>query len=387
MPDWVAEVKAHPKVGPAASHWVRAPGRVNLIGEHTDYTEGFVLPAAIDLEIRGIVSPFADRMVRVVSLAVDEEDSYRLGHEGPPTSRGWSNYVRGVTVALHEAGVVLRQGFELVLGSTLPVAAGLSSSAALEAAVALAALAINDIRADPEQLAPICRRAENDYVGVGCGVMDQMIVLGGRAGHAMMLDCRSLKTSAVPIPDDLAIVVCDTGADRSLAQSAYNDRLEECGQGLDILRRRSPEIRSLRDASPDLVERCRSGLGSILYRRCRHVVTENARVTALVDALNGDDRRAIAELMARSHASLRDDYEVSSRDLDAMVEVAADCPGFVGGRLTGAGFGGCTVNLVEESRVDDFSREVAERFQQVTDRPALVYVCEAAAGATLGAVV
>ncbi len=172
------------------SHWVQAPGRVNLIGEHTDYTGGLVLPAAIDLEVRGIVSPRLDRTVRVASLAVDEEDTFRLGEEGPPGSGGWSDYVRGVTVALREAGMELDHGFELTLGSTLPVAAGLSSSAALEAAVALAALAVNGVRAGPERLAPICRRAEIEYVGVGCGLMDQMIVFGGRAGHAMMLDCR-----------------------------------------------------------------------------------------------------------------------------------------------------------------------------------------------------
>ncbi|MDP6348218.1 MAG: galactokinase [Chloroflexota bacterium] len=385
-PDWVAPMMADPTLRPA-SYWVRAPGRVNLIGEHTDYTEGFVLPAAIDREVRGFVSPLSDQMVRVVSRAMDEEDSFRLGEEGPPGSGRWTDYVRGVTVALREAGIELEEGFALTLESTLPVAAGLSSSAALEAAVALAALAVNGVEADPRKLAPICRRAENEYVGVGCGLMDQMIVLGGRAGHAMMLDCRSLETTFVPIPDDLAIVVCDTRADRSLAESAYNQRLEECGRGLEILRRRDPATESLRDASPALLEECRAELGSVLHRRCRHVVTENFRVGALIDALNVDDRPAIGALMAQSHASLRDNYEVSSGKLDAMVGAASGCPGFVGGRLTGAGFGGCTVNLVEKPLVDEFASEILARYQQETGRTGNTYACAAAGGAASGEIV
>ena len=385
-PDWLAPMLADPELWPA-SHWVRAPGRVNLIGEHTDYTEGLVLPAAIDREVRGIVSPLPDQMVRVVSRTMDEEDTFRLGEEGPPGSGRWADYAHGVTVSLREAGIELDQGFELTLESTLPVAAGLSSSAALEAAVALAALAINGGQASPERLAPICRRAENEYVGVGCGLMDQMIVLGGRAGHAMMLDCRSLETTFVPIPDELEIVVCDTRTDRSLAESAYNQRLDECGRALEFLRRRDPAVGSLRDASPALVEECRSELGSVLYRRCRHVVTENARVGALINALKTDDRPAIGELMTQSHLSLQEDYEVSSAELNAMVTAASGCPGFVGGRLTGAGFGGCTVNLVEKPLVDEFAGEILVRYQQTIGRPGNAYACAAAGGATSGEIV
>jgi galactokinase len=383
-PGWAAELVAHHVADSPSTQWVRAPGRVNLIGEHTDYTEGYVLPVAIDLEIRGLVSARSDRKVNVVSLAVGKQESYRLGEEGKPSQGSWGNYLRGVTVALREAGFDLQNGFDLTLSSTLPVAAGLSSSAALEAVVALAALAVNGIRATPERLAPICRRAENEYVGVGCGVMDQMIVFGGRVGHAMMLDCRSLRASFVSIPNQLAIVVCETGAERALAMSAYNQRLAECARSLTVLGRGPNGVRSLRDASATLVESGREELGPVLYRRCRHIVIENERVLALMDALNADDRVAIGDLMARSHASLRDDYEVSSPELDAMVEAAAQCPGFVGGRLTGAGFGGCTVNFVERSKVEEFAAEVAIRYRNAMGMDAKVYVCEGADGAKSG---
>lgn len=285
---------------------------------------------------------------------------------------------------LREAGFDLQKGFDLTLASTLPVGAGLSSSAALEAAVALAALDINGIRVAPEKLAPICRRAENEYVGVGCGVMDQLIVLQGREGHAMMLDCRSLRTRFVSIPKDLAIVVCDTGSERNLAMSAYNRRLEECQQSLAVLGRGPDGVGSLRDASTALVEKYREELGPVLYRRCRHIVSENERVLALVEALNTNDRAAAGELMARSHASLKNDYEVSAAELDGMVAAAEKCQGFVGARLTGAGFGGCTVNIVERSEVAEFSRDILSRYGQATGREAKVYVCEAADGATSG---
>ena len=383
-PGWAEDLAAHHVADSPPTHWVRAPGRVNLIGEHTDYTEGYVLPVAIDLEIRGLISARPDRKVNVVSLAVGKRESYWLGEEGKPSPGSWGNYVRGVTVALRGAGFDLRYGFDLTLSSTLPVAAGLSSSAALEAVVALAALAVNGIRAVSEQLAPICRRAENEYVGVGCGVMDQMIVFGGRARHAMMLDCRSLSASFVSIPNQLAIVVCETGAKRALANSAYNQRLAECARSLTVLGRGPDGVGSLREASATLVESARTELGPVLYRRCRHIVSENERVLALVEALNADGRVEIGDLMARSHASLRDDYEVSSPELDALVGAAAQCTGFVGGRLTGAGFGGCTVNFVERSKVEEFAAEVASRYRKAMGMDATVYVCEGADGAESG---
>jgi galactokinase len=323
-------------------------------------------------------------MISVMSLNLGEKESFWIGKEAEEKSRGWGKYVRGVIIKLSEAGLSLRKGFDLTLSSTLPIAAGLSSSAALEAAVGLSAAEINGLRIDRETLASICRRAENDYVGVGCGIMDQLIVCKGRHRYAMMLDCRSVEARFVSIPADLAIVVCDTGSNRDLAASEYNRRVRECEQALAVLGGMWKGVNSLRDVSIDMLNSSRTDLGTVLYRRCRHIVGENARVLALVEALNTDDKSKIYELMAASHKSLRDDYEVSSAELDAMVAVAERCTGFVGARLTGAGFGGATVNLVEKVKAHEFAQEVIVRYEGLMGMGASAYVCETSNGVEIG---
>lgn len=383
-PHWVADLRMQHVSERPESHWVRAPGRVNLIGEHTDYTNGYVLPTAISLEIRGVISPRTDTMISVMSLNISEKESFWIGEGADEKSLGWGKYVRGVIIKLSEAGLSLHKGFDLTLSSTLPIAAGLSSSAALEAAVGLSAAEINGLRIDRETLASICRRAENDYVGVGCGIMDQLIVCKGRSSYAMMLDCRSVEVQFVSIPADLAIVVCDTGSNRDLATSNYNRRVRECEQALAVLGGVWKGVNSLRDVSIDMLNSSRMDLGAVLYRRCRHIVGENARVLALVEALNTNDKAKICGLMAASHKSLRDDYEVSSVELDTMVGVAERCTGFVGARLTGAGFGGCTVNLVEKVKAHEFAQEVIVRYEGLMGMEAKSYVCETSNGVEIG---
>ena len=369
----------------AADFWVRAPGRVNLIGEHTDYTGGLVLPAALDLEIRGVVAGRADRRVRVRSLALGAEDEFGLGDEDSGRGPDFGRYVRGVTKALGrrwqpDGGW---RGFDLTLSSTLPVAAGLSSSAALEAATALAATAVNGLSATPDELVQVCHWAENEFVGLACGVMDQSICINGQSGRAMLLDCRDETRRHIAI-GDLAIVVADTGSERRLSASAYNLRRAQCEEGLAIISAKVPAVASLRDVDPDLLDGCSADLPAAVLRRLRHVIGENRRVEAMAAALEAGDRATMTEAMAASHRSLRVNFEVSSPELDAMVEAAQDGPGLIGSRLTGAGFGGCTVSLVEPLRAGEFGAALADGYRARTGRGARVYVCRSAGGASWG---
>ena len=329
---------------------VRAPGRVNLIGEHTDYNEGFVLPAAIDLEIRIAYVPTADRRVELTRLDDGERDAFDLD-DAPPRRGRWLDYVVGTAWALAEAGLPLT-GLRGVIASTLPPNAGLSSSAAIELASAWAMLHASATAVDPFALALICQRAENGFVGVQSGLMDQFAESCGVAGSALLLDCRSHAWRPIPLPGDLVLVVCHTGSPRHLDGSAYNLRRSQCEAAVAELARTDPAIRSLRDVTPEALVAARDRLDPVAFRRAEHVVTENARVEATVDALAAGDLAAVGRLFAESHASLRDRFEVSSPELDAMVEIASSVPGVIAARMTGAGFGGCTVNLVRPDAVD-----------------------------------
>ncbi len=368
-----------------ADFWVRAPGRVNLIGEHTDYTGGLVLPSALDLEIRGAVRVRGDARVRVRSLSLADADEFEIGSEDADAGPEFGRYVRGVLAALARSQDRGREwlGFDLTLESTLPVAAGLSSSAALEGATAMAALAVNRIDPSPEELVEACHWAENEFVGLACGVMDQSICIHGRPGHAMLLDCGDGSRRHIPL-GDLAIVVADTGSERRLSASAYNERRSQCEQGLAALAQKTPDLASLRQLEPDMLESRRGELPPLIYRRLRHVVGENRRVEVMAAALAGGDRRVMGEAMAASHRSLRDDFEVSSAELDAMVESAGDAPGLIGSRLTGAGFGGCTVSLVAPDRAAEFAAALAEGYRRRSGREARVYACRSSAGASWG---
>jgi galactokinase len=365
---------------PDAIRIVRAPGRVNLIGEHTDYNLGFVLPAAIDLEIQIAFVPTDDRRVELVSGATGERARFDLDAIGP--RRGaWIDYVAGTAWALAEAGVAMR-GLRGIIVSSLPTASGLSSSAALElvAAWALADAPGGDVA--PLSLARICQRAENAYVGVNCGLMDQFASACGVEGDAVLLDCRSLDFRPVALPlATHTLVVIHTGSTRSLTTSQYNVRRAQCEAAAAALGAEDPSVQSLRDVTPAMLPRMRDLVADDVFRRSRHIVTENRRVVETIDALAAGDLAAVGRLWAASHASLRDDFEVVSPELDALVEIAATVPGVAAARMTGAGFGGCTINLVERGAVAALRAAVAAEYPARTGLVPRVYAVDAAAGA------
>jgi len=361
---------------------VRAPGRVNLIGEHTDYNEGLVLPVAIDREIWIALQPWDEAMVELTSLDLSRTASFPLTGltPNPARTRSWIDYVAGTAWSMQEAGLPVR-GFRGVLDSTVPVGSGLSSSAALEMASSWALAAPGTPRPDAAIMAAIAQRAENRYVGVNCGIMDQFASAAGRAGHALLIDCRANTFVPAPMPADLSVVVCDTGSPRRLDSSAYNTRRSECELGARLIAEREPGVRALRDVEPEMLARNREVLPEVVAMRCEHIVNEDVRVLATVEAMREGDREALGRLFAASHASLRDLFQVSSPELDAMVGIAVSVPGVVGARMTGAGFGGCTVNLVERGREEALREAVMARYPGMTGLRPSVYAVTAVDGA------
>lgn len=358
---------------------IRSPARVNLIGEHTDYNDGLVLPAAISLEIRVALVPTDDDRVELTLLATGERGVLDLRDLGP--RRGtWLDYVAGTAWALREGGIPIR-GFRAVLESTIPSGAGLSSSAALELAAAWALTGGEEPGLEPMALAQTAQRAENEYVGVMCGLMDQFAVTLGRAGSALLLDCRSLDWHEVPIPGELEIVVCHSGSPRRLEASAYNARRAECARAVTAIAAWEPGVESLRDVGLQMLELHRDHIDDAAYARAAHVVTENERVLEAEAALRAGDLDAVGRVFAASHASLRNRFEVSSPALDALVEIAVGTPGVVAARLTGAGFGGCTVNLVERGRSDELRLAVERDYKARTGLTPQIFVVDAADGA------
>jgi len=359
---------------------VRAPGRVNLIGEHTDYNDGFVMPAAIGLEIRLAVLPTDDRRVAITLDDTGETREFDLDAIGPPSGT-WIDYVAGTAWALAADGR-LTNGFRGLLASTLPRGAGLSSSAALEMAAALALLGPEDA-GPPEPRALAGQRAENGFVGVQSGVMDQFASAAGVADHAVLLDCRSLEWRAVPLPlAECALVVCHSGSSRRLETSAYNQRRAECDRAVAAIATLDPSVRSLRDVDVALLEAAWDRIDPVAARRARHIVDENARVLATERALAAGDLAEVGRLFAASHASLRDLFEVSSPELDALVEIATGVDGVVAARLTGAGFGGSTVNLVRRDRVTALREAIERDYPARTGLTPTVLEVEAVAGAS-----
>ena len=358
----------------------RAPGRVNLIGEHTDYNDGFVMPAAIDLSTYVAIAPRDDRLLVIVSESFEGVVEFNLDRHAPHGTGHWADYVRGVAVELQQAGFQLA-GANLLIASNLPTGSGLSSSAAVEVATALALLSVIDATMDRVRLAKLCQRAENEYVGARVGIMDQFASANGQANHALMLDCRSLDFRLLPLPEHIRLVIANTMVKHSIASGEYNARRAECETAVRLLARKLPGIRALRDVKLSDVERYRNDLPETVYRRARHVVSENERVERAAAALLSGDLGGFGQLMRQSHLSLRDDYEVSCEELDVMVEIAAKLPGCYGARMTGGGFGGCTVNLVEAAAVAAFTKELAGRYEQATERAPQIYVCAAADGA------
>jgi len=359
----------------------RAPGRVNLIGEHTDYNDGFVIPAAIGFATWTAVAPRPDRTLRVHAGNRKEALTIDLDAPGAPLQRHWSDYVRGVAVELERDGHRLA-GADLWFAGDVPDGAGLSSSAALEMSVGLALLLHSGIPVDRSRLALAGQRAEHHFAGTNCGIMDPFISAHGQANHALLLDCRSLDFRPLPVPESLSLVICDTGVRHALAGGDYNTRRAQCEEGVAYLRNFLPSIRALRDVTPAHLAEFAGGLSHVVQQRCRHVVSENERVVAFAEALETSDFDRLAALMAASHASLRDDYEVSCLELDALVEFAGDAPGIVGARMTGGGFGGCTINLVQTADVDAFESHVAEAYERRIGRVQRIFVTEASDGAS-----
>ena len=380
--DRLIELEPMAAADPSSIRVVRAPGRVNLIGEHTDYNLGYVLPAAIDLEIQLAFVPTTDRRVEVTSEATGDRRAFDLDAIGPKHGT-WIDYVAGTAWAMAREGLPTR-GFRGVILSSLPQSSGLSSSAALELAAAWALATVPGAGIPPLELARTCQLAENQYVGVSCGLMDQFASACGVAGAAVALDCRSLEWKPVPLPlDSHVLVVCHTGSPRSLATSEYNVRRAECESAVATIAASDPSVQSLRDVSVATLPLVRDRMDAETFRRCRHVVTENARVQGVIAAFADGDLGAIGELWAASHASLRDDFEVVSPELDAMVEIATTVPGVVAARMTGAGFGGCTVNLVEHAAVETLRHRVTAEYPARTGLEPRVWVVNAVAGAGL----
>ena len=359
---------------------VRAPGRVNLIGEHTDYNEGFVLPAAIDRSINFAGRRRADRVVRLHSLDFNASVEFSLDDIQKDSRNTWSNYIRGVTKYLEEDGHRL-SGADLVFGGDVPREAGLSSSAAVEVGTAAFWNKLLGLELDPVYLVKLARRAENHFVGVPCGIMDQFISALGRRDHALFLDCRDLAYRHVPLRGDVKIVVCNSGVKRALAQSEYEVRLKQCRQAVAEIASMGVPAASLRDVTPANLEAARARLSDVLLRRARHVVSENERVLEAIQVLESGNLERFGQLMNASHVSLRDDYQVSSKELDVLVEVAWKQPGVLGARMTGAGFGGCTVNLVRQEAAEAFGDAVRRGYQDALGLKAEVYICRASAGA------
>ena len=354
---------------------VRAPGRVNLIGEHTDYNDGFVLPMAIDRALWIALRPRSDRCILLHSADFEEPADFSL--DGIQHGTGWTEYVKGIAWVLQKEGYPVN-GWEGILAGDVPIGAGLSSSAALQLALLKAFWAVSHWDWDGADMARLAQQADHEWVGIQSGIMDQMISAEGKAGSALLIDCRSLETRLVPLPEGLRFVVLDTATRRGLVDSVYNERVAQCQAAASHF-----SVPALRDVSIATFEAHSSQLDEITHRRARHVITENERTLQAAEAMQRGDAVTLGQLMDASHASLRDDYEVSSRELNVMVEIAREQPGCFGARMTGAGFGGCAVALVKAGNAPGFAKQVTEAYERKTGIKPDVYICQAANGAEI----
>lgn len=366
--------------GSSPTHVATAPGRVNLIGEHTDYNNGFVLPVAINRQTVIVASLRDDSMLALFSKNNELFVQVFLATLAATKEHSWSNYSKGVAFELQKRGHRLR-GANLVINGDVPLASGLSSSAALEMATAYALLALNKISLAHQEIINTCHRAEFDFVGVHCGVMDQFVSCLGKRGHALFLDCQSLAHEHVPIPAEAAFVVCDTGVRRQLAASEYNIRRQQCAEGVRVLKSVFPSIQSLRDVSLEDFEQHKGRLGDIIRKRSKHVVSENYRVLQSVAALRKNDLSEFGKLMYQSHLSLKNDFGVSCSELDSVVDICAEEEGVYGARMTGAGFGGCAICLVKREFADAVIKRLLVEYPQKTGGTPNVYLCTAEDGA------
>ncbi len=360
----------------------RAPGRVNLIGEHTDYNDGFVMPAALEFATLTAASQRADRRLRVYSMIMDETREFDLNSPPAGPTGDWSDYIVGVALMLERSGRYL-VGADLIIWSDVPIGAGLSSSAALEVSCAHALLTESGYPFDPIEIAQICQRAENDFVGMRCGVMDQYISCCGGAGHALLIDCRSLDSRYVAIAPNLRLLIANSKVRHQHAGGEYNLRREACEEGVRLLSRYLGPIQALRDVTPQQLEAKRRKLPELIYRRCRHIVTENARVLEAARALEAGDFVACGRAMNASHVSMRDDFEITCPEVDMLAGLAQTVKGVYGSRMTGGGFGGCTISLIEAAVVDKTFQILTDGYRIGMGRDVDIYVCAPSDGARL----
>jgi galactokinase len=374
-------VRRHVEHFGVAERAFQAPGRVNLIGEHTDYTGGLVMPAAIDFNTVAVVGPAKGGRSVIHSVDFKKEFEFDASALPAKAKHDWTDYPTGVLWSLKQSGVVAPQ-FTMTLQGDVPLGAGLSSSASIEVAVALAALALAGKSMALTDVALACKRAENGFVGAQSGIMDQYIACCGVKDHALVIDTRDLGSRAVPLPSDVRLVICNSMVKHSHAGGEYNERRAEVDEGSRALRAANPDIHELRDATVEDLEKARDSMSENAFLRCRHIITENVRVEEAATALAAGDMKRMGELMAEAHASYRDDFAASCPEVDLLVELAAAEPGVIGARLTGGGFGGCTVNLVEAAHAEAFRRDIHAAYLERAGIDAEIYLCQAAAGAS-----
>ncbi len=355
----------------------RAPARVNIIGEHTDYNDGFVLPTTTALYTSVTATPRSDRIVRVTSLEVQDTQEFDLDDIEPDQQPQWIDYAKGVAAEIEAAGIHL-QGAHLEVASEIPLGGGLSSSASFELAIATALLGVAGASLPKPEIARLCQRAENRYAGLSCGIMDQYTVASCERGNAILLDCRSLAVEQVAIPQDAGMLITHSGVNHRLPDSGYNNRAEECAEAVARLQGRLSGLTALRDLAAGELEQHQDLLGDRLYRRCRHVVTENRRVLDAFDALKNNDVESLGHLISDSHASLRDDYEVSCGEVDRLVQIACASDGVLGARMIGGGFGGCVLALVVSDKIDDTARHIKLQYTLPDGAPPWTHVVAAA---------
>ena len=351
----------------AGAKLFRAPGRVNIIGEHTDYNEGLVLPTNTALYTWLSVKERSDRRIRISTKSLDASAVFHLDELARGDDPTWIDYVKGVAWFLESEGVTLR-GADISIDGEIPIGGGLSSSASLELAVAVALLDVAGTSLPPRTIAELCQAAEREFAGVNCGIMDQYSIACGQYSKAMLLDCRTFATEYAPIPTEMALVVTDSGVKHKLPDSGYNDRANECSQAVRLLKEFDTTVTSLRDASTDLLESRQQELGDTLYRRSHHVVTEIQRVRDAFEALRAGDARRLGTLVKESHASLRDDFEVSCDEVESLVEIADRCDGVLGSRIVGAGFGGCVLSVVDAKNAGAVMDDIGRNYATVSGR-------------------
>jgi galactokinase len=358
---------------------VRSPGRVNLIGEHTDYNMGYVLPAAIDKAIYFAIMPRSDRQCNVYAMDMNDEHVFSID-DLQFSKKGWPNYLMGVVDQFIKSKYSIR-GFNCVFGGDIPIGAGLSSSAAIEAGLAFAVNNMFKLQMDPLSLVKLAQKAENEFVGVRCGIMDQFINIFGTQDNVLRIDCRSLEYKYYPFAfNTISLVLFDTRVSHSLASSEYNRRREECSKGVSIIKKKFPEVTSLRDVSIDLIEKSRSFMNPTIYWRCKYVVEENDRVLKACKELERGNLKAFGAFMNQTHEGLKRDYEVSCKELDFLKTLVQDKPQVYGSRMMGGGFGGCTINLIENNGIEEISIYAAEKYKEKFNIDLKTYVTSIGSG-------